>query len=367
MTVASQAGEWGFAPQAAKVGNGTFTPGSYTWRRMPVLTANVGPVQLQDVLPPEIGGVIAPRGAYKRGTFVGGSLDMLPRVENVLGFLLYAACGQVSTITGKDLDGITSTNVNSHLFSFNTSDSAFQPWMAVRRLIPGAVAADRLLESGYDCKVTGASIIIPASGKPLVRMGVVGRAWVEEEDPTLVWNNSYEDGGTIPESCSGYVTLGADAPKVLQCTIDLINGLTNPQQEFILGSYYPDDFAALSRAMSIRVMIKWENPDLYQKAVTGGAAGTTWSPTPYRTTGTAPQWGFKLELRAPNTIVGSAPARNYAMQIRAQDITWLPDGPPNLAAGGFMVQPFVGTVLVPSSGDYYQIGLQNTATAYAWT
>ncbi len=367
MTVAAQQGEWGLAPIATKVGAGTFTPGSYTWRRMPVLTAQTGPAQMQDVLPPEIGGVIAPRGAYKRGTFFGGAVELLPRVENVLGFLLYAACGNVSSQTGKDLDGITATAVNSHIFRFDTADSAFQPWLAVRRMIPGSVAANKLGESGYDCKVANLSMVFPASGKPMFNVGIVGRNWIMEENPTWTWNNTFEDSGSIPESCTGYVTAGSDSPKILQASIDLVNGLTTPQQEMILGSYNPDDFVALSRAMSIRIMTKWEDPDLYQKVMTNSAAGTAWSSTPFRTTGSGPTWGFKLELRSPTQIPTSSPARNFAMQIRCQDVVWLPEGPPRMQAGGFLTQGYVGTVLVPASGDYCQIGLQNTATAYAWT
>jgi len=50
------------------------------------------------VLPPEIAGVLTPRGAYKMGVFAAGGFSFIPRLDGDLGWLLLGLFGQVETV-----------------------------------------------------------------------------------------------------------------------------------------------------------------------------------------------------------------------------------------------------------------------------
>ncbi len=50
------------------------------------------------VLPPEIAGVLTPRGAYKMGVFAAGGFSFIPRLDGDLGWLLLGLFGEVETV-----------------------------------------------------------------------------------------------------------------------------------------------------------------------------------------------------------------------------------------------------------------------------
>lgn len=366
MTVAASNAEFGIAPQASgKLGSATFVPASYTWRRYKVTRVGFGTQQVQQNFPQEIGGGLTPTGAYKGGVFMAGEVDMLPRVNNVMGFLFYALMGNVSSVTGKDMHGATVTGANTHIFNYNATNTV--PWFSAFKKIPGATASDAFGETAVDCVATSLRLQMNAAGKLTARMGFTGRRPFYEENPSRSWNNSLEDHTTVPEACNATFALGANAPAVLSATLEINNQMSNPQQEMIIGSLYPDDFIPLQRTATIRIVTKWANPDLLQLVLTGSSSGTTWSSTPYETTSAGVNWGFLMQADAPSTIGGSSPTTAYSFAVRANKVTWLPNGPTELTAGGMVTQEFVGTVSEPSSGDYLQIVLQNGQTSYTWT
>lgn len=130
MSVPAQGVTFSIAPQSAKVGDGTFTVGSHNWYRFRVPTLMGFGNQIQQVLPLEMGGVIVPTGAFKSGAFAAGQVDIIPRLENTIGYLLLGALGNVSSVTGARYTASgwqPQAGVNGHLFRFNPSDSAEIP------------------------------------------------------------------------------------------------------------------------------------------------------------------------------------------------------------------------------------------------
>jgi hypothetical protein len=357
-------GSVGISPQGSgKIGSGAFNPASFSnWQRFLATDIDISPREQMQPLPPEVGSDLTPRDMYKTIVFAAGQVDFMPRADGMFGLLAYALMGQVSSVTGKDMDGNTVAGVNTHLFSFNQGERL--PWFSMRKYVPGA---NPLAEYAGDCIMQNLRIVVPATGKMQMTASFLGR--LPLEDPTvpnpdnLAWANTYNPSGTIPESCSATISLGADAPKVLSCTMNISNGTTQAAQEAIVGSYYLDDIIALQRSVSIQVVVKWESPDLYLKAFGGASNATSWTPNPYKTSGVGPNWGFKLIGKAPSVI---ASGRNYAFGLRAQDVVWSADGGPQLQAGNIVTQRFNGLVITPASGVYAQLLLQNATAAYAW-
>lgn len=370
MSVAAMGAEWGIAPEATKVANGTFTPGSYTWRRFRAPQVNLGTVEFSSEFPQEISGFLTPTGLYKGGAFYGGSVQMLPRTESVMGFFYYALMGNVSSVTGVDMDGVASTGVNTHIFNYNALNTI--PWMATRFKIPGATTAENEAHYGIDCKVNAAQFRMVAAGKLMCQIGIVGRKPQYETNPTFAWANALEDDTTVPEACTGYISIGSESPSVVSSQIDVVNTLSSPQEEMIYGSYHPDDFIPKRRSIRMRVTTKWANGELLRKTLTGTSGGTAWDPNPYITYAMGPgnTYGFLLKSEAPKTIAGSSPTRRYAWAIRGNRVAWRPMGNMVLTAGEIVFQDFEGiitTPLDPTTEQYGQIVLQNAVTSYAWT
>lgn len=366
MSVSSMGGGVGFAPQAAKVAGGTFTPASYTWRRLRAPTVDLGAIEFNQNFPMEISGFLTPTGPYKGGAFFGGTIDMLPRTESIMGLLYYALMGELSTVTGKDMDGASVGGVNTHIFKYNALNTI--PWLAVRSVIPGSTASETLAQYGYDCMINAMQFRMTATGKMTARVGVVGRVPQWEKNPTLTWDNALEDDTTVPQACDTIFSMGANSPKVTSVQMDVVNTLSSPQQEMIFGSRHPDSFTPLARSVSLRVMTKWETPADLLQALTNSPTGTAWSPEPQISTGIDHSpFGFNFQASAPAMIAGSTP---YAFALRGSRAVWLKDGNPTMTAGGMVMQAFTLQLATSLVGDdYCRLILQNDASnaSYAWT
>lgn len=365
MTVAAQGGIIGFALQNAKIGkDGTFVPADHSYYRTRAPRVNMGAVQDIQTMPPELGGALTPTGAYKQQYFFGGDMDLLPRL-GTFGILLFGALGKVATTDDTDFEG-ANVGVNLHKFTYDTANPAFQPWMSFRRMVPGAIAAENNGETGFDCKIDSLRLTVPAMGKLVARVNVTGRDFLLDDASAWAWANSYEDAPLIPESGSGHFKIGGVEYPITALMIDITNNLTRPRDEMVVGDYRPDDFLALSRAVSLRATYKYQNDDLYRKILTGAADGTEWASLPFTTSGDGT--AFEGYFEAPGAIPGAATAANYAMKITGSNVIWEVDGPPQLVGGGVVMLNLLGTVSEPAAGDYLAITLQNNSegTMYAY-
>lgn len=370
MSVPSQQSTFSIAPQGAKVGDGVWTTSNYTWHRYRVPRVSGLSQQMQTVLPPENGGVITATGAYKFGAFVGTEIDLIPRLENNFGWLLEAALGAVTSVANAryTASGFVEdvTGVNAHVFRFDPSDSSYQPWLAVRRTIPGA--STTYGEIGYDCKVGSLRLNVPAGGLLTSRIGIVGRRPIQEDPTGWTYADPFEGSDSIPQGMRGSLSIAGSTLPVTGLSIDIINGLSTPQQEMVIGSFYPDDFVALTRGCTIRAVYKWANADLYRQILNGGAANLEWDSMPYITETVGTTRAFHAEFFSAGNISGSSPSQPFKMKIFANKVAWQFDAAGvELAAGDILMLPFVGTVLDTGDGsDYFEIAIENGEANYTW-
>lgn len=358
MSIPSQGGVVSFALQTGKVGTGTFDPSPLSYYKFRAPRAVLGTIQNQQTFPLELGGTIVPTGAYKSGHFFGGEVDVIPRIEKSLGFILKATMGAATTIANKDSDLNAVTGVYTHIFRHNPTNAFDQPWCSVRRLIPGATTPQNFGETGYDCKINSVRLTVPGSGKIAARVQMVGRDAVLDDGSTWTYANaSFEDSLSTPDAGRGSFKIGGVTYPIVGMSVDVINGLSSPQQEMVIGSFTPDDFVALSRAIQFRLVYKYEDSGLYRKLLTGQANGTTWSPLPLLVDTVGNNYALDVTFQAPALI--GVTVRPYTLRLRANRIALAVDGPVELQAGDIITQTFIGTVLEPAAGDYFQIILEN--------
>jgi hypothetical protein len=347
MTVTAQGGFFAFAPQNDRSDAvGYSAPAA--WYRHRAYDITFGPVQDERQFPLEVGGVIVPTGAFKAGAFVAGGARLTPRLEGDFGWLLHAAFGSASS-------GATAeSGVYKHIFCFNT-DPELLPWMQVMKYIPGSV--EKLLEVGTDCKLAQLAFTIPQSGIVVAEPVFVGRIPTWEEDPSLTGYGAFEGPESVPVSMKGSLMIDSVEMPVVGATVTIANNVTTPQQEMIIGSYNPDDFVPLSRALQIRFTYKWADPDFYQKVMTGAVGATDWSPAPFY--GPA-----DITVESPGNITGKN--QPWSLRIVASKINWHADGPPQLSGGNIIAQDYVGTANDNDGGEYCRIEMVNTQANYTW-
>ena len=252
------------------------------------------PVKNVENLPPEIGGRALPSGAYTAGVWCEGSISMIPRLDDQFGWLLYAATGQVSTISdmrAEDLaicggDGVTTTSgIHSHVFTLPVDNQYFLPWMTLQRLLPHATAGERVGEIFQDGH-TRTLTITGAAAQPLsVDVDMVARLnqsdYVFNIDPEtgLSWSPSYDDFDTFGvTSCEGHVKVNDVTYMARTAGITFTDQVLAPAQSLIVGSIHPQDFPNLGRQVQVVFTFLVENYDLYLSTLTGATVDASASP-----------------------------------------------------------------------------------------
>lgn len=363
MPIPVQSVTFGFGLQAAKVGkDGTFDDSGISFYKLRTPRVSVGTIQDQQVFPPEIGGALTPNGAYKQMMFFGGDFDVIPRLETSIGVLLKAAMGDVTTTTDADYDGTAITGLNSHLFKF-ASDGFTLPYLAVRRLIPADTGSAHG-ETGFDCRVNSLRLTIPAMGKLAARAVVVGRDAVYDDGSTWSWENAaYESFVNTPDAGSGFFKIDGTEYNVAGAVIDLNNGVMRPQDGMIVGDFHPADLDVMGpRGATIRLVYRWQDPELWNQLHTGAVDGTSWSPLPFISE-TGASKAFEGYFCAPDNLATPVPATPAGIHIVANSVVWAAQ-PMELRAGGLIQQTILGTVLTPDSGEYLEIALDNDIASY---
>jgi len=352
MTVAASAGIFGFGPQSAK---GTLAT---TWYRHKATRVGVGPQQVIRQFPPEIGGGIHPTGAYKAMAFGGGQAILNPRLDNVLGWLMYAAVGQVS-----DIDDTPEAGMYRHRFTPPDNYYDMQ-WMSIRRLIPGATGtSDNLGEVLYDCRPVGMRLALTPTNVLTSAFTFVGR--IPKLSGTDVdswsWGNTYERYPSVPLSHQGSFELDGAGQKATALTVDLVNGFTSPQEEMIIGSPYPDDYILQNQGLSLTWTYKWHNPDLYQALLCGSNVESDgeidWSPSVHSTS-------VSFEVNSPDNATGMS--NPWKLKVYAPEVTWQAAGPPELVANGWLALQFTGVAQEQAVGDTFYFEMDNLTSEYAW-
>jgi len=321
--------------------------------------------------------LFTPTGFTGTVTFTISGTDDSDAVITEAGFTLTVAGGvKLSVKEYKTVTGINVTSAatgsgsfttgfyqsNSHVAKFNTLTDDI-PWISVRKLLPPNDATNGLGEIGKDCRLNGLRINAPQNGIISARVDVTGREPVWEEGATLTswtWLGGLEDYKSVPLSCvaNGYIKLpnySASALPILNLTWTFANNTTSPQQEMIIGSPFPDDFAVLSRSLTLQATLKWNDKALYKKLMMG--SGTVWDPAPFET-------DLDVKLLAPKNVPTTAGTIPYSLQMLASAVTWTPQSSPQLEGGGFLSLQLQGQAVLPATGDYASLTWVNEYAAY---
>lgn len=352
MTVSASGAVVGFGCQTAKGTQAT------TWYRHKAIRADVGPQQDIQQFPPEIGGGFHPTGAFKRFAAGAGQMIMHPRLEDVIGWLFYGAVGDVS-----DVESTPEAGMTRHIFTPPSAASGMK-WMSVRREIPGSTGdSDNMGEILKDARCAGMRLAIPAGGLLTGAFTFVAR------EPKLsqtgvdswTWDNTYETYESVPLAPVGSVTIGGDSAKATNIVMDLVNQFTTPQEELIVGSYYPDDFILQQQVLTCRWTYKWEDGDLYKSIFSGTNTEADdeieWDPSVHTS-------AFVLDLQSPDDISGLS--NPYRIKVTADEFSWQTVGPVVLEGGGWLSQDYVGVAQEQVGADTLEVWLENEASSYTW-
>ena len=375
MTIPSQSAQFSFAPQAQKFGKDAptdaFVVADHTWYTVRAPRVAVMSQQVQQTLPPETGGPITPNGAYKTMAFYGGDVDAMPRLEEAVLYLFYGTMGKHTSYADSNWSATETDNTTSgstgtflHKFVFDAANTFEQPWMAVRCKVPGRTAAENSGDIGVDSKISALTLTIPGAGLLQMNTVFLGRC-PKFPTPTEVnawaYANTLEDSLSIPNAGKGRFLIGGVEYPITSAQIVVANNLTNPQQEMVVGDYYPDDFIALTRNAQIQVVYKWENADLHRQLYTGRVDGVEWDSLPFSQKTSGATMAFEGLFQSSGNIPGSSPAVPYEMRVIANHVTWaVQPGSMELQAGGIIQLTLVGTILEPLDGsDYLEIWVRN--------
>ncbi len=338
---------------------GTFDLTTLAYSRHRATDINYDAAQDGRPFPLELGGTIFPTGYYKAGTAVGGGATVMPRLQRYFGELFLA-------LLGKDTVTQNSPVAGAHTHKFSVDPAALEriPWVAVRRHAPGRDVNRPVGLTGVDNLLASMRLMIPQNDILQARVDFVGR--IPKFDPysdAWLYQNTYENSDKAAFSCVGYFkipTIFTNALPVTSVVVEFINNITTPQQEMIIGSYFPDDYVVRSRLMRVRFVYKWHDPELYERVYTNTAAGTDWSPVPFTTNYSAGNHAFEAHVESTQSVItGTTP---YQLTIRAGSMAFEPVGPLALQAGGILSQEYMGLALEPDPGlgvDYANVLLIN--------
>jgi hypothetical protein len=350
MAVTAAAGIVGFGPQNGKSTDVGYAPATefYRHKATQVDLAVLDDTRLGD---PEVGGRPVPTFPYKAGIMVAGGATLQPRLEDTLGWLLYALMGDVTTVGAADY---------THTFTFSNDPSEVK-WMTFKKYIPkkdGVVGTD-VGEIYEDCKLTGMSFTLASDAPLQTRLDVLGRTFELDHNADLwAWENTYEDYPTIPIGChtSGYIEVEGERLPIVQATVSFANQPLDARSERVYGSPYLEDITIVQRQLSFDLLVKWNNPELYTQVLTGQPTGTEWSAQPF-------VGSFEVKMATFETV--GETGVEYSLTIRCPVAMLAMNGGITLAGGQAVMMRFNGIAL-DNDAEYAEFVLVNGVQEYAW-
>ena len=331
----------------------------------------MGPVKNQNTLPPEIGGRALPSGAFATGTHAEGTVSLIPRLDNRLGWLLLAAMGEVSTVADTTIANYilggsgADAGINTHVFRFYSTDQFWVPYCTIHRLLPHTTAASTLGETYQDGRVR--SLTLTAAGASPVTCDLDMIARLEQSggdiqfDYGASWAATYDDFDDFAvTNCSGHFKIEDTEFDVTNIAVTLTNNLLPAEQAMKIGSIHPIDFPVLGRVAAVTAPILVDDYELYVSTFEGIAnAGTDTDATciVYKA-------DVDVEFTTQTYITGTEP---YRIRIRSNvaddNVAWQVS-PIRVQPNQPIVLQVMASVLATSTGDPLLIFLQNATANY---
>ena len=300
-----------------------------------------------------------PDGAFKGAVWVAGDVDMIPRLDESIGWILlaYSGAAQASSVA----------NGSAYKHYFPGVPDTFVPnkWLTARRLTPASAAADEFGETFIDLKPT--QIVFNVTpGNVLGMRTTFGGLFLAERvtDPrhaTPAWAPSYEDFTGVPIATRGAFNMYNNTPfrRVTNLTLTLGIGAPDARQELVVGQYYPHDITPLSRQIQVAFTAFYTDADLYKKL--SYADGASWSPVVWEA------GAFNCYFQTPSDTVFGAGTKPGELGFQAARMFWRAD-PITLRGGDTVVMRVTGTVLKAASEATtdWSVWLQNSKSSYIW-
>ena len=263
---ASEASFVGLAKQTAK-GTPNTTDASFKYFLFNEGTA--GPQNSVIPLDQEVGGGAMLRGMAKVGVVSAGAFTIIPRPE-ILGHFLLGALGAVETPVVKGTTG--------YLHEFHLGADQFSaPYFTVRNS-PGSLWG----ETYQDCRIAGLSLAWRAADYLRGQVSFLGGLPTPNVS-TATWSAlTYVDGG--PQFLAPLFTVEVPTSTPLKVLSGAMTfGMQIPlDEQWITGSYYPDDFDINNRAFSLTLVVKATDATLYNKMSYDPANGAAWTANLFR-------------------------------------------------------------------------------------
>jgi hypothetical protein len=329
-------------------GNPTVTDGDFNYL---LFTRGAAGVQNMTIpLDMEVGGGAMLRDVVKVGVTSGGQMEFIPRPESLGVFLMGAL--------GKDTPSLHAggTLANDHAFTMPT-DQFDAPYYTVR-FSPGGMWGEQY----QDCRISmlglswrGANFVRGqlafAGGKPTPGVAMTTWSAAAQTDATPPFITPISTI-TLPSSGSVKVLSGS-----FQSTMAI-----PLDEQWIVGSYNPDDFDIVSRAYVLQLALKITDVNLYNKVVYDGlGAVTEW------TSEILKQADFDITFKTAQYIEGTTP---YSLTIEgnggaagAGNVAWSAQ-PVGLRAGSQVIMAVAGIFLADAT-EAIKVTLTNSqATPY---
>lgn len=289
---------YGIAKQTAK-GTPNVTDADFKY-----LLFREGAVAPNNVVLPldmEIGGGAMPRSVVKVGVTSGGGLDFIPRPET-LGTLLAGALGTAATPVEGTLADLSTYE---HVFTLGT-DQFVQPYYTLRGA-PGAIFGEQF----QDVKVASLALNMRAARFMEGAVSFIGG--LPAPVSTAAWAASTKiDGGPQFLAPLGTIEVPTGtALKVMSATM-MINNTIPLDEQWIIGSYSPDDFELVQRSIILQMVCKVDaatGGDFYKKMAYSASAPTAWAADILK------EGQINIQAVSDQAIVSGS--RPYSMKIEA--------------------------------------------------
>ncbi len=373
------------------------------------LQANLSPIASFKDMPPELTGDAYPTDVYKDGQLFGGQITFIPRLVGAFPYILLGAVGWntlgvtegsgyryrylppwgslASTATWRDGTAVASPTAienaaykEQYLYpeeviangnTDNTvADEKYLPWMQWVIENPNGEGAQ-----GYNALINSLVLTVPQQGPASVRLGVVGKTGkIYDQNASVkpAWIDRQDDFSGTMMALSA--SLDIDDPnmsgvKFYGVKLSILNNLTGPREEQVMGSDHPDTFTVKRRVVQIETTVKWKDAVLSRLMLSGNTSGETFDPLIDTT-----DFGFKLD--SSYDIGGGTKA---SLAFKAPKVIWRPNGPimPDLNGDNIVTQDYVGIVSDDGQHPYFwfdlvtnqydrtfQDGSSNTYTAF---
>lgn len=303
-------------------------------------------------------------------------LDTNP-IDSVVGYETIRGVKSFKTVTSVAIPAVAAIGADiikvsvafedavgkTHTFTMDSTNPSYVPWMGLRKSVPAGNDGISLGETYEDCKIAGLTLTFPNDGLINARVDVIGRTFTMERNPAWAVTPAFEDYESVPigSVIGGFLKtpfFGEQILSVVGANIAWQNAPLDPKAEKVYGSPYLEDITVVGRSLAVDLIVKWVNPDLYQKILSNSTTGTTWSAVPFTT---------RLDIQALSPALMPGSLLNYAIRVQAQKVMLAMRGGIELAAGNAVMMRFSGVALDVST-NFVEFSLTNLKAGadYIW-